>query len=90
MPNRKPSLKKLLPNGFMPEFERFYFDIVQIPMRPLLGPLGKWSRCGASSPALIRSAVGHVDRLKRSRVFSALELCSIDTKARLLMLRLPS
>ena len=31
-----PKLAKLLPHGFMPEFQRFYFDVAQIAMP---GPL---------------------------------------------------
>ncbi|HEX4192444.1 MAG TPA: hypothetical protein VHY80_05070, partial [Stellaceae bacterium] len=29
-------LSKVLPEGFMPEFDRFYFDIAQIARRPSL------------------------------------------------------
>ena len=87
----QPKLAKLLPRGFMPELQRFYFDIAQIPARaPLLAlkevmPVSQLL-FGTDYP--FRSAAEHVDGLKQSRVFSARELREIDTNTARLVPRL--
>jgi 6-methylsalicylate decarboxylase len=86
-----PSLAKLLPNGFMPEAQRFYYDIAQIPIRaPLLSlkdvvPVSHMV-FGTDYPYL--TAAEHVEGLKEARVFSAKELRAIDENAALLVPRL--
>lgn len=87
----QPKLKKLLPHGFMPEFQRFYFDTAQIPMRP---PLLALKEVAPRSHILFgtdypfRTAKEHVDGLQQSRVFTARELHAIDTNTALLVPRL--
>jgi len=86
-------LSKVLPQGFMPEFNRFYFDIAQIAKRPPLlalqavAPKGH-ILFGTDFPYL--TAVEHVDGLKEAHVFSAKELHGIDTDATALIPRLAS
>jgi predicted TIM-barrel fold metal-dependent hydrolase len=84
-------LAKIVPNGFMPEFERFYFDIAQIAKRaPLLALQAVAPPAhilfGTDYPYL--TAAEHVDGLKQSRVFSAKELRAIDENAQGLVPRL--
>ena len=87
----QPKLKQLLPRGFLPELQRFYFDIAQIPARaPLLAlkevmPVSQLL-FGTDYP--FRSAAEHVDGLKQSRVFTARELRKIDTNTARLVPRL--
>lgn len=82
---------KLLPNGFMPEFNRFYFDVAQIARRPSLlalqavAPKGH-ILFGTDYPYL--TAAEHVAGLKEARVFSAKELGDIDAGATALVPRL--
>jgi 6-methylsalicylate decarboxylase len=84
-------LSKVLPNGFMPEFNRFYFDIAQIAKRPSLlalqavAPKGHIV-FGTDFPYL--TAVEHVDGLKNAQVFNTKELRSIDESALTLLPRL--
>ena len=79
-----PALAKLLPNGFMPEARRFYYDIAQIPIRaPLLAlknvvPVPHLL-FGTDFPYL--TAAEHVEGLKEARVFTAPELRAIDENA---------
>jgi len=86
-------LSKVLPQGFMPEFNRFYFDIAQIAKRPPLlalqavAPKGH-ILFGTDFPYL--TAVEHVDGVKDAHVFSAKELHGIDTDATALIPRLAS
>ena len=86
-----PSLAKLLPNGFMPEAHRFYYDIAQIPIRaPLLSlkdvvPVSHMV-FGTDYPYL--TAAEHVEGLKEARVFNAKELRAIDENTALLVPRL--
>jgi 6-methylsalicylate decarboxylase len=81
----------VLPQGFMPEFNRFYFDIAQIAKRPSLlalqavAPRGH-ILFGTDFPYL--AAAEHVDGLKEAHVFSAKELRDIDTDATALIPRL--
>ena len=89
----QPKLKKLLPRGFLPEFQRFYYDIAQIPIRPPLLALKEVAPIshilfGTDYP--FRTAKEHVDGLKQSRVFSARELHAIDRNTGLLVPRLMS
>ncbi len=89
----QPKLKKLLPQGFLPEFQRFYFDTAQIPMRPPLLALKEVAPLahilfGTDYP--FRSAKEHVDGLKQSRVFSTRELGEIDRNTARLVPRLMS
>jgi predicted TIM-barrel fold metal-dependent hydrolase len=85
-----PRMSKLLPNGFMPEFQRFYFDIAQIPMRP---PLLAFKEVAPMSQILFgtdypfRTAAEHVAGLQESHVFDAQELRAIDTNTALLIPR---
>ena len=87
----QPRLKQLLPRGFLPELQRFAFDIAQIPARaPLLAlkevmPVSQLL-FGTDFP--FRSAAEHVAGLKQARVFSARELREIDINAARLMPRL--
>ena len=82
---------KLLPHGFMPEFDRFYFDIAQIARRPSLlalqaaAPKGH-ILFGTDYPYLTAAENGA--GLKEARVFSAKELRSIDMDATTLIPRL--
>jgi predicted TIM-barrel fold metal-dependent hydrolase len=84
-------LSKVLPQGFMPEFDRFYFDIAQIAARPSLlalqavAPKGH-ILFGTDFPYL--TAREHLDGLKRAHVFSAKELRGIDTDVTALIPRL--
>ncbi len=86
-----PALAKILPNGFMPELLRFYFDIAQIPIRaPLLAlkdvvPVSHMV-FGTDYPYL--TAAEHVEGLKQARVFNARELRAIDENAMSLVPRL--
>ncbi len=76
-----PALAKILPNGFMPELLRFYFDIAQIPIRaPLLAlkdviPVPHLV-FGTDYPYL--TAAEHIEGLKEAKVFTAKELRMID------------
>jgi predicted TIM-barrel fold metal-dependent hydrolase len=84
-------LAKVLPNGFMPEFQRFYFDIAQIARRPPLLALQAVAPMahivfGTDYPYL--TAAEHVDGLKQARVFTAQELRAIDANAVALVPRL--
>src|SRR6185312_1424053 len=86
-------LSKVLPQGFMPEFNRFYFDIAQIAKRPSLLALQAVASkghilFGTDFPYL--TAVEHVDGVKDAHVFSAKELHGIDTDATALIPRLAS
>ena len=80
-----------MPQGFTPEFNRFYFDIVQIAKRRSLlalqavAPKGH-ILFGTDFPYL--TSVEHVDGLKEARVYNAKELRSIDTDATALIPRL--
>jgi predicted TIM-barrel fold metal-dependent hydrolase len=82
---------KLLPHGFMLEFNRFYFDIAQIARRPSLlalqaaAPKGH-ILFGTDYPYV--TAAEHVAGLRDAHVFSATELSSIDTHAVALIPRL--
>lgn len=84
-------LSKVLPQGFTPEFNRFYFDIAQIAKRPSLlalqavAPKGH-ILFGTDFPYL--TAVEHVDGLEEAHVFNAKELRGIDTDATALIPRL--
>jgi predicted TIM-barrel fold metal-dependent hydrolase len=74
-------LAKVVPHGFMPEFQRFYFDIAQIAKRPPLLALQAVAPMphilfGTDYPYL--TAAEHVDGLKQSHVFTARELRMID------------
>lgn len=89
----QPRLKQLLPHGVMPELQRFYFDIAQIPARPPLLALKEVAPVshilfGTDFP--FRSAAEHVDGLKQSRVFTVRDLRAIDTNTALLVPRLRS
>jgi len=85
-----PRMSKLLPNGFMPEFQRFYYDIAQIPMRP---PLLAFKEVAPMSHILFgtdypfRTAAEHATGLEESRVFDSRELRAIDTNTALLVPR---
>lgn len=76
-----PKLQKLLPNGFLPEAHRFYYDIAQAPVRaPMLAlkeviPVSQIV-FGTDYPYL--TAAEHVQELKESRVFTDAELRAID------------
>jgi predicted TIM-barrel fold metal-dependent hydrolase len=86
-----PALAKILPNGFMPELHRFYYDIAQIPIRaPLLAlkdvvPVSNLV-FGTDYPYL--TAAEHVSGLKEAKVFSARELRAIDENTAVLVPRL--
>lgn len=87
----QPRLAKLLPQGFMPEFQRFYFDIAQIAARPPLLALKEVAPVshllfGTDYP--FRSAAEHVEGLKASRVFTPRELREIDGNTAALVPRL--
>ena len=74
-------LAKVVPNGFMPEFQKFYFDIAQIAKRPPLLALQAVAPMahilfGTDYPYL--TAAEHVDGLKQARVFTPRELRTID------------
>jgi 6-methylsalicylate decarboxylase len=76
-----PTLAKLLPNGFMPEFQRFYFDVAQIPVRAPLLALKEVAPMphilfGTDYPYLTASE--HVEGLKSSHVFTGNQLRAID------------
>ena len=89
----QPKLKKLLPQGFTPELQRFYFDIAQIAARPPLLALKEVipvSHLLFGTDFPFRSAVEHVEGLRQSRVFSERELRAIDTNTALLVPRLKS
>ena len=86
-----PRLAKIVPNGFMPELQRFYFDIAQIAKRPPLLALQAAAPMahilfGTDYPYL--TAAEHVDGLKEARVFGAKELRAIDENALALVPRL--
>jgi predicted TIM-barrel fold metal-dependent hydrolase len=80
----QPRLKQLLPQGFLPELQRFYFDIAQVAARPPLLALKAVMPVaqllfGTDFP--FRGAKEHVEGLKKSRVFTARELRAIDANA---------
>jgi predicted TIM-barrel fold metal-dependent hydrolase len=86
-----PALAKLLPNGFMPEAHRFYYDIAQLPIRPPLLALKEVVPVshlvfGTDYPYL--TAAEHVEGLKEARVFTARELRAIDQNVAALVPRL--
>ena len=86
-----PRFAKLLPNGFMPEFQRYYFDVAQIPIRPPLLALKEVTPVsqllyGTDFP--FRGAVEHVAGLQDARVFTPEELRAIDSNALNLVPRL--
>jgi len=86
-----PALLQTLPNGFLPEARRFYYDIAQVPIRaPLLAlkdvvPVSHLL-FGTDYPYL--TAAEHVDGMKEARVFSPAELRAIDDNATRLLPRL--
>jgi predicted TIM-barrel fold metal-dependent hydrolase len=88
-----PSLAKVVPNGFMPEARRFFYDIAQIPIRaPLLAlrdvvPVSNLV-FGTDYPYL--SSAEHVQGLIESQVFTADELRAIDAGGAMLVPRLRS
>ncbi len=77
---RVPELRKVLPNGFMPEARRFYYELAQIPIRaPLLAlkevvPVSNML-FGTDYPYL--STAEHVEGLRDAGVFTAAELATI-------------
>jgi 6-methylsalicylate decarboxylase len=86
-----PALAKLLPNGFMPEARRFYYDIAQIPIRASLLALKDVVPVphllfGTDFPYL--TAAEHVEGLKEARVFNGRELRAIDENTASLVPRL--
>jgi predicted TIM-barrel fold metal-dependent hydrolase len=88
---RVPAFAQALPNGFLPEARRFYYDIAQVPIRaPLLAlkdvvPVSHLL-FGTDYPYL--TATEHVDGMKEARVFSPSELRAIDDNALRLLPRL--
>jgi predicted TIM-barrel fold metal-dependent hydrolase len=86
-----PAFAQALPNGFLPEARRFYYDIAQVPIRaPLLAlkDVAPVSHLlfGTDYPYL--TATEHVDGMKEARVFSSSELRAIDDNALRLLPRL--
>ncbi len=86
-----PALMQVLPNGFLPEARRFYYDIAQVPIRaPLLAlkdvvPVSHLL-FGTDYPYL--TAAEHVEGMKEARVFTPAELRAIDENAVRLLPRL--
>jgi predicted TIM-barrel fold metal-dependent hydrolase len=79
-----PALKNVLPNGFMPEAQRFYYDIAQAAVRPPMLALKAFAPMshilfGTDYPYL--TAKEMVDGLKECKVFNERELRAIDENA---------
>ncbi|MDX8141375.1 amidohydrolase family protein [Lentzea sp. BCCO 10_0061] len=86
-----PALATLLPGGFMPELNRFYFDVAQIPSRPALAALREIAPAsrmlfGTDFPYL--TAAEHVTGIEQSGLFDTWERRAIDANIASLLPRL--
>jgi 6-methylsalicylate decarboxylase len=88
MADRTPKYKALLPNGFLPEARRFYYDTAQVTTAAPMAALTKIIPLshivfGTDYPYL--TIVENVEGLKDCGIFNARELAAIDRNAAALL-----
>ena len=73
--------KKVVPNGFLPEARKFYYDTAQVPSRPTMLALRNVvpvSQILYGTDYPYRTLEWTTDRLRDGKVFDAAELRAVD------------